>query len=264
MLEPGGVGGVAGDGDIHLLHLHDGDALQHIVGAVAPDLGTLPVGELHLPDHLQVAGGEVIVGLHVGEAVDAGDDVSGILAQAVEDDAQRLLAGLVGVAGDADGPLGGGEGFVAGQEAEALGLIPEEHRPQVAVAQAHLALLGDGTGDAEGLEPLADDLGGVGGLGAALLQRQGDTQGVGPDGVLKGDGLHALDDLLYIDALLGAKVPGILQGLEAVFREAGLDLRHPSLLSFKLCHVCSLLSLSKIWPYSSRGSTYLGASAKRP
>ena len=35
MLEPGGVGGVAGDGNVYALMLADGYAFQHIVGAVA-------------------------------------------------------------------------------------------------------------------------------------------------------------------------------------------------------------------------------------
>ena len=66
------------------------------------------------------------------------------------------LAGLVGVADDADGAFGGGEGLVAGQEREALGLLAEQHGAQVAVAQADLAVFGDGAVDAEGLQALAD------------------------------------------------------------------------------------------------------------
>ena len=90
--------------------------------------------------------------------------MSGVLAQAVQDDAQGLFADLVGGAGDADGALGGGKGLVAGQEAEALGLFAQQHRAQVAVAEAHLALIGDGAGDAEGLQALADGFGGIGGV----------------------------------------------------------------------------------------------------
>ena len=154
VLEPGGVGGVAGDGHVHALVLHDGHALQHVVGAVALDSGALAVGEGLLLQDLQLAGEEVVVGLDVGEAVDAGDDVGSVLAQAVEDDAQGLLAGTVGGFGDADGALGGGEGLVAGQEGEALGLVPEQHGAQVAVAQAHVALLGHGAGTQKASRPM--------------------------------------------------------------------------------------------------------------
>ena len=42
--------------------------------------------------------------------------IGGVLAQAVQDNAQGVLAHLVGVAGDADGAFGGGKGLVAGQE----------------------------------------------------------------------------------------------------------------------------------------------------
>ena len=98
VLEAGGVGGVAGDGHIHALVVHDGHALADIVGAVAADVGPLAVGVADLPDDLQLAGIIVELGLHIGEAVDAADDLGGVLAQAVEDDPQGLLAGLVGVA----------------------------------------------------------------------------------------------------------------------------------------------------------------------
>ena len=35
MLETGGVGGVSGDGNVNALFPHDGNALGHVVGAVA-------------------------------------------------------------------------------------------------------------------------------------------------------------------------------------------------------------------------------------
>mgnify|MGYP002508878597 CR=1 FL=1 len=40
------------------------------------------------PDNMALAGTVVKLGLHIGEAVDAGDNLGGVLAQAVEDDAQ--------------------------------------------------------------------------------------------------------------------------------------------------------------------------------
>ena len=123
VLEPGGVGGVAGDGHVHAFEVHDGHALADVVGAIAADVGPLALGVADLPDDLQLVGVVVELGLDVGEAVDAGDDLGRILAKAVQDDPQGLLADLVGVADDADGALGGGEGLMAGQEGEALGFV---------------------------------------------------------------------------------------------------------------------------------------------
>ena len=75
-----------------------------------------------------------------------------------------LLRALLALLGDADGAFGGGEGLVAGQEGEALGLFAQQHGGQVAVADAHLAVVGDRAGDAEGLQALAEGFGDVGGL----------------------------------------------------------------------------------------------------
>ena len=113
VLEAGGVGGVAGDGHVNALVLHDGHALKHVVGTVALHRGALAVGEGPGLLYLQLAGKEVVVGLYIGEAVDAGDYVGRVLAKAVEDYAQGLLAGTVGGLGDADSALGGGKALVA-------------------------------------------------------------------------------------------------------------------------------------------------------
>ncbi len=116
MLEAGRVGGVAGDGDVDAFVVHDGHALADIVSAVAADVGALALGVADLADDVQLAGVVVELGLDIGEAVDAGDDLGGVLAEAVQDDAQGLFAGLVGVLDDADGAFSGGEGLVAGEE----------------------------------------------------------------------------------------------------------------------------------------------------
>ena len=121
MLEAGGVGGVTGDGNLNALSLHDGNALQNVVGAVALDSSALAVGVGDGLDDLQLAGGEIIVGLDVGEAVDTADDLGSVLAQAVQDDAQGLLADLVGGTGNADCAFSSSKGFVASQESEAMG-----------------------------------------------------------------------------------------------------------------------------------------------
>ncbi len=236
VLEPGGVGGVAGDGHVHALVMHDGNALADVVSAVAADGGALTVGVLDLPDDVQLAGVVVELGLDVGKAVDAADDLGGVLAQAVQDDPQGLLAGLVGVADDADGALGGGEGLVAGQEGKALGLIPQQHGAQVAVAQARLAVLGHGAGDAEGLQALADGLGGLGSGLDTLLQCDGSAHAVCTAGVLEADGLHALDDLIGIETGGLADVAALFNVGNSVLSQDGIDLIDSSLVAFKQSH----------------------------
>ena len=262
MLEAGGVGGVTGDGNLNALSLHDGNTLQNVVGAVALDSSALAVGVGDGLDDLELAGGEVIVGLDVGEAVDTADDLGSVLAQAVQDDAQGLLADLVGGTGNADSALSGGEGLVAGQEGEAMGVLMQQHGTQVAVAQTDLALLSDRAGDGEGLEALADGSCTVGSALQAALNGNGGAQGVCPDSIVEADGLDAADDLIAVDALGQQHLVAGVEALQAVGLQAGLDLGHTAILGFKSCHnLCSSLS------YSSRGSMYLTApcsAEKRP
>ena len=192
VLEARGVGGVTGDRDVDVLVPHDGNALADVVGAVAVNLSARAIGVGDLLDNLELAREVIKLGLHIGEAVDTGDDLGSVLAQAVQDNAKRLLARLVGVHSDADSAFSGSEGLVASEEREALGVVTEEHSAQVAVAQANLAVLSNGAGHAEGLEALADDSGGLRGVLGALLDGESAAEGVGPLGVLKRDGLDVL------------------------------------------------------------------------
>ena len=242
MLEAGGVGGVAGDGNIHALMPHDGHAFAHIIRAVAANLRTLAVGIRGLIDDgqrvifLDVGREVVILGLHIGKAVDAADDHGSVLAKTVEDDAQRGLADLVGVAGDADRALSSGKRLMTGQEREAFGLLVQQHGAQVAVAQTNLTLVGNGTGDAERLEAFADALGSLGSGLDALLQRDGGAQLVGPLRVFKGDGLDALDDLVGVNALGVVVGLQLIKILEAVLLENRLELGHATFITFKKSH----------------------------
>ena len=233
VLEARGVGGVTGDGDVHVLVPHDGNALADVVGAVAVNgsAGTIGVGDGL--DDLELAREVVELGLHVGEAVDAGDDLSGVLAEAVQDDAQRRLAGLVGVEGQLDGALSSGEGLVTGEEREALGVVGQEHGAQVAVAQTDLAVLGDGARDGEGLDTLTDDGGSLRGGPGALLDGQRAAQGVSPLSVLERDGLGVVHDLAGVHALVEADLLGFLEGGNAVLSEAGVDLLNATLVTFE-------------------------------
>ena len=236
VLEAGGVGGVPGDGDVHAFIPHDGHAFAHVVAAVHAHSGLRALGESLLLDDVQLARGIVELGLHVREAIDAGDDVRGILAEAVQADAQVLLADAVGGFGNADGAFSGGKGFMAGQEAEAFRFIAQEHGGQVAVAQAHLAVVRNGTGNAEGLETFTNGFGGVRSLRAALLDGDGGAHHVGPAGVFKRDGLDAVHDFANVDALGKAELFRFFNGADAVFGQGFIDLLDAAVVGFEKRH----------------------------
>ena len=236
MLEADGVGGVAGDGALDVLLLHDGNALHDVVGAVALDSCALALGEGDLLDDGQGLRGDVVLGLHIGEAVDTGDDVSGVLAQAVQDDAQRSLADLVCGAGDADSTLSSGEGLVACQESEAGGVLAQQTSAQVAVTQTDLTLLSNRAGDGESFQTLTDSSCALGSVGQAALHSDSSAQSVSPDSVIKADGLHAADDLVAVDALGEEHLVASVQRLQTVSLQACLDFRHTAIHRFKSCH----------------------------
>ena len=125
------------------------------------------------------------------------------------------------------------------------------------MAEADLAVFGDRAGDAERLEADADGSGGVSGLGAALLERDGAADGVRPLGVLEADGLGFLDDGIGVDALFLTDGLALIDGGNAVFFQDAEDFRLASLVSFKSSH-------SSCPPYSLRGSIYLTASSNLP
>ena len=91
MLDTGGVGGVAGDGDVNAFQMHDGNTFADIVSAVALDVCTLGLGVTDLTDHVDLTGSIVKLSLNIGKAVDTGDDLCSVLAQTVQDNAQGLL-----------------------------------------------------------------------------------------------------------------------------------------------------------------------------
>ena len=90
-------------------------------------------------------------GFHIGKAIKAGQCVAGVLAQAIEDDAQGIFADLIGAADNTDAALRRRKGFVTGQKAEAAGILIQQHSGQVAVAGSHLAGLRYGARNGKGL-----------------------------------------------------------------------------------------------------------------
>lgn len=109
VLEPRRVGGVAGDRNADVLKLHDGNAFRNVVRAVAVDRRAGTVGESLLLGDLYGLGIGIEFGLAVGEAVDAGDYIRGVLAEAVEYDAERFYSDLVRVESDLYRAFGGRE-----------------------------------------------------------------------------------------------------------------------------------------------------------
>ena len=233
MLEAGRVRGVARNGHAHVLELHDRDAFRNVVRTVATDVRTGALGERLLLDDLDLLGLRVEDGLAVGEAVDARDDVRGVLAETVQDDLKVGLTDLVRVEGDLDRAFSRGEGLVTREEREALGVVIEEHRAEVAVSAADLTVLGDGAGNAERLEADTDFRGGILRLRAALLDCHRSTDGVSPLRVLEAYRLGLFDDLVRIDTGLLADLGALFDGLDAVGLESGEDLRLTTLVTFE-------------------------------
>ena len=158
VLEASGVGGVTGDGDVHAFLPHHCHAFAHVVGTVATDLGTRTIRERNFLDDVELAGEVIEFGFDVGEAVDTGDDVGCILTETVQADLEGFLTDLVGLHCDTDCTFSCCEGFVTCEEAEALGFFAEEHCAEVTVTEADLAIVSDGTGDAECLEAAGEVL----------------------------------------------------------------------------------------------------------
>ena len=246
VLKAGGVRGVAGDGNIHALALHYRNALTNVVRTVAADSAAFTVGELHLADNVQPVVFKVKIRFHIGEAVHTGNNIGGVLAQTVQNNADGGFTSLVGVAGDTDCALRRGKGLMPRKEREAFCFLGKEHGSQVAVTESHAALFGDGAGDAERLKALADAAGCVCGRFYPALNSYCRAQGVRPHGVLKGDGLNALYKGFRINACFAADFSCFLKGGNAVFGEADLDFRHTSFFSFKFSHYRSS-SLILLW-----------------
>ena len=170
MLESRGIGGVARDGNVHVLVSHDGDAFVDVVAAVALDLGAVAVRIRRFLDDIQLARVIIVLGLHIGEAVDPRNDESRVLAETVQNDFKRGLSDLVRRFGDTDGAFRRRERFVPREKTETFGFFGKEHRREVAVAETDLALIRDRTGNTETLQADAERRRRVRSLGAALFE----------------------------------------------------------------------------------------------
>ena len=134
------------------------------------------------------------------------------------------------------------------------------------MAKADLAVVGDGAGDAEGLQALADGGGSLGGRGdlalLGLLQRDGAAQGVCPLGVLERDGLDAGGDVIGVEATVGAELEGLLEVLDAVLLARLVDLGDAALVAFERDgHVLYLLLSTRSYSWTGNVDSVLWVSS---
>ena len=121
MLVPGHIRGVPGDRHIHAFADHNGDAFLDVIRAITAHRGTLSLRKRLLSDYCQLAGLVVILCADVSKAIDAGNNICGILAKAVKDDLQGLLPDFVGRLDNAYCSLGSRKRLMPRQKSEAPG-----------------------------------------------------------------------------------------------------------------------------------------------
>ena len=237
VLETGRVGGVAGDGDIHVFLPHDGNAFADVIGAVAADCETVGVAAVFLfGNDFEFAGVVIEFGFHAGEAVDTGDDLGGVFAETVQDHAQFVLTDFVGGFRQTDSAFRSREGFVTGSESEAFGVFGEQHGSQVAVSDTDFAVIRDGTGDAEALETFAERLGDFAGDRLTAFDGNGGADEISPAGVLKADGLNVFDTLIDVQTFGFGDFFGFLDGGDAVVVQKLVDLSDSAFITFEKSH----------------------------
>ncbi len=233
MLETGRVRGVTGDGNVYVLLPHDCYAFRNGVSAVAVNLSAKTVGVGVAADFLNRVGVRIVLGLYMRETVDTADDLSGILAETVEDNAERLLTNLVCLLGDTDSTLSSSEGLVTCEECEAVRLLLEEHLAEVTMAETNLAGVGNGARDTESLKTLADCSSSVSSLAAVLLDCDGSAYGVSPASVLKADRLNLLNLIVNVQAGVLGDLLRLFDGGDAIAVQNGIDLVNSSFIRFK-------------------------------
>ena len=248
VLEASGVGGVTGDGDIHVLFPHDGYAFAHVVSTIAVHLGTGAIAVSRFLDHLELAREIVELGLYIGEAVDAADDHGSVLAQTIEDAAEGLVGGtaLVGHLCNLDSAFSSCEALVAGQESEALRLGRKQTGSEAAVADTYLTVVSYGAGDAESLQAFADVLGSFHCVLSLFLECDGSTHDVGPLCVFEANHLRALAFLIGVETVLFANLVSFFDILDTMLVECGENLLDSAVLALEFYfsdHVVVLLNL---------------------
>ena len=134
VLEAGRVGGVTGNGNIHILVPQNSYAFANIVCAVAVHFRTRSVRICFTANLFKFSGKVIKLGLHIRETINTADDHSSVFTQTVKDAAERFLTYFVRHFSNFNSAFSSSEGLVASQESEALGLLTEQTSSQVTVA----------------------------------------------------------------------------------------------------------------------------------
>ena len=238
--------------------LHYGYAFAHVVRAVATNFGFLSVRVGESLYYFELACGVVVFGLHVGEAVYAGDYHSRVFAETVEDYLKRLFAHFVCGFGNADCAFGGGKALVTREEAEAFGFLVEQHGSEVAVSETHRALFGNRAGHAERLQAFADCNRGFGGFLATFLNRDCTAHGVSPGCVFERYHLRGFNDFLHVYALVEANFASVFEVFNSVCLESFVYFLYSLVISFKSD------THGFLPPYCFLGSMYCAAPSNLP
>ena len=237
MLETRRVSRVTRNGDVDVFMAHNRNAFRNVVGAIAANLSAFAVGVGLFTNDFELAGIVVELSLDVSKTVDAADNLGGVFSKAVQDDLERILANFIGVAGNTDSAFGRRKRFVSSEEAEATGRVAQKHRAKIAMPQTDFTLLGNASGNTEGLKPFANSGGGVSGFFAVLLERNTGAKCVRPNGVFKRDRLNRTNDLFSVDALRKIEIAKGFQIRETVLIQNRLDLTDSSFETFKRNHI---------------------------
>ena len=236
MLETCRVGRVTGDGYIHILLPHDGNAFAHIVSAIAANAATNAVRVLCLGNNLNLSGIIVKLGLNVSKSVDAGNNLCSILSESVQDDAKRFLTNLVGHLGNLDSSLCGSIRLMSGKECKAACLLAKQSGSKITMSQTYLTVICNRSRDTERLKALADGFSGLCCVLDTLLDSDGCTCYIRPLCVLKADFLGVLTHLVWVDSLGVADSLCLFEVFDSVFVESCIDLVNTTLVTFKKCH----------------------------
>ena len=122
------------------------------------------------------------------------------------------------------------------EEAEALGLFAQQHRSQVAVPEADLAVFRHRAGDTERLQAFADGFSRISRFSATLLQSDRRAQHIGPLRVLEADVLDTVADVVRVEALVLTQLASLLEILDPVLFADRIDLFDATRIAFEKCH----------------------------
>ena len=233
MLEAGRVGGVAGDGNINLLQMHDSYTLWNRVSTIALNLGARTIRIRNLFYNVNLASLVIILGLNIGKAVDTGNNLGSVLAKTVQDNPERVLTNLVGSLSNTDSTLSSCKGLMTSQECEALSILSEEHGSQITMAQAYLTMVSNGARNTECLNTFTDSLGSISSSLYALLDCNSGTKSVSPLCVLEADWLQIRNDGSRVKALFLTDISGSFNGSNTVLLANFIYAVNAALIAFK-------------------------------